>query len=100
MQTIGAEQQRRNNLSPLRGNKARTRTGQIDGFDVLIHLAAIPAPGGYPEHVVHNNNVTSSYNALLAAAKVGIKRVVQASSINAIGAVYSRWPTYEFLPRR
>jgi nucleoside-diphosphate-sugar epimerase len=70
----------------------------IDGFDVLIHLAAIPAPGGYPEHVVHNNNVTSSYNALLAAAKVGIKRVVQASSINAIGAVYSRWPTYEYLP--
>ena len=41
----------------------------IDGFDVLIHLAAIPAPRGYPEHVVHNNNVTSSYNALLAAAK-------------------------------
>ncbi|MFM2309560.1 MAG: hypothetical protein RLY87_1682 [Chloroflexota bacterium] len=70
----------------------------IDGFDVLIHLAAIPAPGGQPDHVVHNNNVTSSYNALLAAAKVGIKRVVQASSINAVGAVYSRWPKYDFFP--
>lgn len=70
----------------------------IDGFDMLIHLAAIPAPGHHPDHVVHNNNVTSSYNALLAAATVGIKKVVQASSINAIGAVYSRMPKYDFFP--
>ncbi|MEY2847297.1 MAG: hypothetical protein RL076_2843 [Chloroflexota bacterium] len=70
----------------------------INGFDVLIHLAAIPAPRHHPDHVVHNNNVTSSYNALLAAANCGIKRVTQASSINAIGAVYSRWPTFDYLP--
>jgi nucleoside-diphosphate-sugar epimerase len=70
----------------------------IAGFDVLIHLAAYPSPHGHPEHVIHNNNVTSSYNALLAAAKCGIKRVTQASSINAVGAVYSRWPKYDFFP--
>ena len=70
----------------------------INGYEVLIHLAAIPAPRGHPDHVVHNNNVTSSYNALLAAANCGIKRVAQASSINAIGAVYSRWPKYDYLP--
>jgi nucleoside-diphosphate-sugar epimerase len=70
----------------------------IAGYDMLIHLAAIPAPGKHPDHVVHNNNVTSSYNALLAAANAGIKKVVQASSINAIGAVYSRWPQYDFFP--
>ncbi len=70
----------------------------IAGFDVLIHLAAYPSPHGHPEYEIHNNNVTSSYNALLAAAKCGIKRVTQASSINAVGAVYSRWPKYDFLP--
>lgn len=70
----------------------------INGFDVLIHLAAYPSPYGHPEHVIHNNNVTSSYNALLAAANCGIKRVTQASSINSVGAVYSRWPKYDFLP--
>lgn len=70
----------------------------IRGCDALVHLAAIIAPGRDPDHVVHNNNVVSSYNALRAAAEVGIKRVCQASSINATGAVYSRWPRYDYLP--
>ncbi|MFT7587607.1 MAG: nucleoside-diphosphate-sugar epimerase [Cellvibrionaceae bacterium] len=66
--------------------------------DALIHLAAIAAPGHHPDHIVHNNNVVASYNALRAAAEVGIKRVCQASSINAIGGAYSRWPHYDYLP--
>ena len=70
----------------------------IDGCDALIHLAAIAAPWGHPDHIVHNNNVVSSYNALRAAAEVGIKRVCQASSINAIGGAYSRWPHYDYFP--
>ncbi len=48
------------------------------GCDGLVHLAAIPAPGRHPDHVVHNNNVTSSYNALRAAAELGILHVCQA----------------------
>lgn len=70
----------------------------LQGCDALIHLAAIAAPGHHPDHVVHNNNVVSNYNALRAAAEVGIKRVCQASSINAIGGAYSRWPHYDYLP--
>jgi UDP-glucose 4-epimerase len=70
----------------------------LQGCDALIHLAAIPGPGGQPDHIVHNNNVVSSYNALRAAAQLGIKRVCQASSINAIGGVYSRWPHYDYFP--
>jgi UDP-glucose 4-epimerase len=70
----------------------------LRGCDALIHLAAIPAPGGHPDHVVHNNNVVGSYNALSAAAHLGIQRVCQASSINATGAAYSRWPRYDYLP--
>jgi UDP-glucose 4-epimerase len=70
----------------------------LRGCDALIHLAAIPSPWGQPDHVVHNNNVVGSYNALSAAARLGIERVCQASSINATGAAYSRWPRYDYFP--
>lgn len=70
----------------------------LAGCDALIHLAAINGPGHDPDHVVHNNNVLSSYNALRAAAEVGISRVCQASSINAIGGRFSRSPRYDYLP--
>ncbi len=70
----------------------------LQGCDALIHLAAIAYPGRNPDHVVHNNNVVSSYNALRAAAQVGITRVCQASSINATGGVYSRRPRYDYFP--
>lgn len=70
----------------------------LAGCDALVHMAAIPSPGQHPDHVVHNNNVVGSYNALRAAAELGIRRVCQASSVNAIGAAYSRWPHYDYLP--
>lgn len=70
----------------------------LQSCEALIHLAAISFPGGNPDHLVHNNNVVSSYNALRAAVEVGINRVCQASSINAIGGIYSRWPRYEYFP--
>jgi UDP-glucose 4-epimerase len=70
----------------------------LQGCDALVHLAAYPSPGGHPDYEVHNNNVVGSYNALSAAARLGIKRVCQASSINATGAVYSRWPRYDYFP--
>jgi nucleoside-diphosphate-sugar epimerase len=70
----------------------------IRGCDALIHLAAINGPGRDPDHVVHNNNVVASYNALRAAAEVGIDRVCQASSINAIGGRFSRRARYEYFP--
>lgn len=68
------------------------------GADGVIHLAAIPAPDMADDHVVHNNNVVGSYNALSAAQRLGIKHVCQASSINAIGAAYSRAPRFNYFP--
>jgi UDP-glucose 4-epimerase len=47
---------------------------------------------------VYSDNTTGSYNALYAAAISGIKRVCLASSINAIGGVYSRNPRYDYFP--
>lgn len=68
------------------------------GCDAVIHMAAIPSPGRHPDHVVHNNNVVGSYNALQAAVENGIMRICQASSVNAIGHSYSRDPHYDYLP--
>jgi nucleoside-diphosphate-sugar epimerase len=68
------------------------------GCEGLIHLAAIPSPGNHPDHVVHNNNVTGSYNALRAALENGIEAICQASSVNAIGLSYSRRSHFDYLP--
>jgi len=71
----------------------------IAGCDALIHLAAISGPGRVPDHVVHSNNVVSSYNALRAAAEAEVPRVCQASSVNAIGGRFSTWPPrYDYFP--
>ena len=68
------------------------------GCDAMIHMAAIPHPMKDPNHVVHNNNVVGSYNAMRAAVENGIMRICQASSVNAIGQAYSRKPRYDYFP--
>jgi nucleoside-diphosphate-sugar epimerase len=70
----------------------------FDGCDGLVHMAAIARPGVLEDSVVHANNVVGSYNALRAAAEVGINRICQASSINAIGGAWSRSPRYDYFP--
>jgi UDP-glucose 4-epimerase len=72
--------------------------GAFAGADAVIHMAAIPSPGRHPDPVVHNNNVVGSYNALRAAAEHGIRRVCQASSVNAAGLSYSRAPRFDYFP--
>lgn len=72
--------------------------GCLRGCDALIHLAAIRAPWGHPDYEVYRVNTISSYNALSAAALVGIERICLASSINAIGGVFSQQPRYDYFP--
>ncbi len=68
------------------------------GCDAVIHLAALRSPMNHPDVVVYNENTAGSYNALSAAATLGIKRVCLASSINAIGGAFSRAPRYDYFP--
>jgi len=49
----------------------------------VIHLGAIPHPLNNDPRKVHNNNVVGSYNVLKTSIDCGIKRLVQASSVNA-----------------
>jgi nucleoside-diphosphate-sugar epimerase len=68
------------------------------GCDALVHLAAIPVPFRLPDHQVHANNVVGSYNAMRAAIEVGVRRICQASSVNATGLSFSRVGTFDYFP--
>lgn len=72
--------------------------GAFAGCDAVIHMAAIPSPFRDPDHVVHNNNVVGSYNALRAAVEHDIMRICQASSVNALGLSFSRAGHFDYLP--
>lgn len=70
----------------------------VAGADALIHLAARTSPRAAPEPLVHNDNVVASYNALAVAEAAGITRICLASSVNAIGGVFSRQPRFDYFP--
>ena len=55
----------------------------------VIHHGSIPDLLTLDPRIVHNNNVTGSYNVMQTAASLGIKKIVQASSVNATGLSYS-----------
>jgi nucleoside-diphosphate-sugar epimerase len=60
----------------------------MKGHDAVVHLAAIPEPISHPVEVVFRNNVISTFNILEAAAILGIKNIVLASSISALGTAF------------
>ncbi len=53
--------------------------------DAIVHLAAIPNPFNDPPERVFNANVVGTFNVHQAAADLGIKKVVQASSDSSYG---------------
>jgi len=63
--------------------------GVMQGHDAVIHLAAIPSPVRHTAEVVFCNNVITTFNVLEAATILGIKNVVIASSLSALGYAYS-----------
>jgi len=72
---------------------------QVKGIEGVVHLAVIPNPGNETSDVIFNINCTGTFNIYQAAAEEGIKRVVSASSINALGFFYSTQPfTLSYFP--
>ena len=63
--------------------------GALRGAQAVIHLAAIPYPGGVPPEVVFGNNIMSTFNVVEAAIGLGLERVVFASSDSALGFPYA-----------
>lgn len=71
--------------------------GALAGADAVVHMAAIPRAGMVPPEVTFRNNVMSTYNVLEAAAGLGIRKAVIASSESSYGicfAVNPLGPTY------
>jgi nucleoside-diphosphate-sugar epimerase len=65
-----------------------------DGFDAVVHLAAIPAPGLAPDAATFENNMQATYNVFQAARRAGIKKIVYASSETVLGLPFDVDPPY------
>lgn len=55
-----------------------------EGIDVVVHLAADPNPGADWETSLLPRNVIGVYNGFEAAKQAGCKRIIFASSVNAV----------------
>jgi nucleoside-diphosphate-sugar epimerase len=69
----------------------------LAGAQGVVHLGGLVHPR-YPEPEVHRTNVNGTYHVLVAAEEHGLEGVCLASSINAIGGVYSAAPRYDYFP--
>ncbi len=71
-----------------------TDLGQVisamQGCDAVIHMAAIPNPRMASEAEVFRVNMLSNWAVLEAAEMHGVRKIVMASSVNAVGAVFSK----------
>ncbi|HEV7812933.1 MAG TPA: NAD(P)-dependent oxidoreductase [Leifsonia sp.] len=65
-----------------------------DGFDAIVHLAAIPAPGILSDVATFHNNIRVTYNVFHAAQRAGIKNIVYASSETVLGLPFDVPPPY------
>jgi nucleoside-diphosphate-sugar epimerase len=67
---------------------------RLPGIEVVVHLAAIPSPVHATPDQVFRTNVTSTHAVFSAAARLGLRRVVWASSETTLGLPFDRPPDY------
>ncbi|GAA3938645.1 NAD(P)-dependent oxidoreductase [Microbacterium soli] len=74
---------------------ALTAVGDLhDGIDAVVHLGAIPAPGIRSDVATFHNNMPATFNVFWAAARLGIRRIVYASSETVLGLPFDVPPPY------
>jgi nucleoside-diphosphate-sugar epimerase len=66
----------------------------LHGVEAVVHLAAIPAPDIYPPAHTFTANTAMNSNVFLAAAQLGLRRVVWASSETTLGLPFDTPPRY------
>lgn len=67
-------------------------TARHQGLDALVHLAAIPVNGLVPDVTTFENNLSVSFHVMFAAHRAGIRTLVYASSITAMGFPFAVAP--------
>ena len=65
-----------------------------DGIDAVVHLGAVPAPGIRPDIATFHNNMAATFNVFHAATRLGIDRIVAASSETVQGLPFDTPPPY------
>jgi nucleoside-diphosphate-sugar epimerase len=66
----------------------------MSGTEAVVHLAAIPAPDRATPDVVFRTNMASTHTVFSAAARLGLRRVVWASSETTLGLPFDQSPEY------
>ncbi|RKS68536.1 nucleoside-diphosphate-sugar epimerase [Motilibacter peucedani] len=66
----------------------------LAGAEAVMHLANIPAPGIFTPAETYNVNSAMNSNVFLAAAQLGLRRVVWASSETTLGLPFDVPPQY------
>ncbi|MBD7957535.1 NAD(P)-dependent oxidoreductase [Microbacterium sp. Sa4CUA7] len=67
---------------------------QHDGVDALVHLAAVPAPGIRTDVATFHNNMAATFNVFWAAVRLGVEKIVYASSETVLGLPFETPPPY------
>jgi nucleoside-diphosphate-sugar epimerase len=66
----------------------------LPGIEAVVHLAAIPSPAHATADQVFRTNVTSTHAVFSAARRLGLQRIVWASSETMLGLPFDRPPNY------
>jgi UDP-glucose 4-epimerase len=69
----------------------------VHGMDAVVHLAAIPFDMDRQDELILDTNIRGTWNVLLASHEAGVQRVVNFSSINALGQADPNHPSL-YLP--
>ncbi len=67
---------------------------RLPGIEAVVHLAAIPSPVVATPELTFATNITSTYTVFAAAQRLGLKRVVWASSETTLGLPFEQPPDY------
>lgn len=67
---------------------------RMPGIEAVVHFAAIPSPVAATPAEVFRTNIVSTHTVFAAAARLGLERVVWASSETTLGLPFDRPPDY------
>ena len=67
---------------------------RLPGIEAVVHLAAIPSPVHATPDVVFRTNITSTHTVFAAAVRLGLQKVVWASSETTLGLPFDTPPDY------